>query len=107
MSVCIRLWQLSVLLWGARVSDALPVLVLGDSRAEQLNLFFDHVGERTGKRFRVISASSCVMIPGFDVDRLPDYSRQDCRNWIEYAKRFLPESSEIWRRLEIEESTVL
>ena len=80
---------------GARVSDALPVLVLGDSHAAQLNLFFDHVGERTGKRFRVISASSCVTIPGFDVDRLPDYSRQDCRNSIEYAKRFLPESSEI------------
>ena len=77
------------------VSDALPVLVLGDSHAAQLNLFFDHVGERTGKRFRVISASSCVTIPGFDVDRIPDYSRQDCRNSIEYAKRFLPESSEI------------
>lgn len=80
---------------GARASDDPPILVLGDSHAAQLNLFFDRIGELTGKSFRVISASSCVTIPGFDVDRLPDWARKDCRASIAYATRFISESSSI------------
>lgn len=72
-----------------------PVLVLGDSHAAQLNIFFDTVGQSNGQRFRVITASSCVTIPGFDVDRLPDWARADCRASIEFAKQYIAESKAI------------
>lgn len=80
---------------GSPLSNRSPVLVLGDSHAAQLNLFFDRLGEQTGKQFRVITASSCVTIPNFDVDRIADYSRSDCRSSIKFAQGFIPESSEI------------
>jgi hypothetical protein len=48
-----------------------------------------------GTQFRVISASSCVTIPGFDVERLPLWAQKDCRSSIEYAARFIPDSSSI------------
>lgn len=80
---------------GEKASGDRPVLVLGDSHAAQLNLFFDRVGEINSKSFRVISASSCVTIPGFDVERLPDWARKDCQSAIQFAARFIPESSNI------------
>lgn len=58
------------------------VLVLGDSHAAQLNEFFDVVGQQDRLSVRVITASNCVPIPGFDVERIPDYSRADCRSQI-------------------------
>jgi hypothetical protein len=80
---------------GAKDANAKFVLVLGDSHAAQLNLFFDRMGEIGGTQFRVISASSCVTIPGFDVERLPLWAQKDCRSSIEYAARFIPDSSSI------------
>lgn len=80
---------------GAVASDSPPVLVLGDSHAAQLNLFFDRLGESKGKQFRVITASSCVTIPGFDVERLPDWAQSDCHASIDFARQFIPESPEI------------
>lgn len=53
-------------------------LVLGDSHAAQLNYFFDTAGKQQKFAVQVISASNCVPIPGFDVERIPDYSRADC-----------------------------
>lgn len=79
----------------SRPRDAQPVLVLGDSHAAQLNLFFDLIGDRTGKQYRVISASSCVTIPGFDVNRLPDWARKDCSAQIDFAQRFIPKAQEV------------
>ncbi len=79
----------------SRASDVTPVLVLGDSHAAQLNLFFDRIGERTGKKYRVITASSCVTIPKFDLNRLPEWARAPCLNQIVNAQRFMPESNEI------------
>lgn len=76
-------------------NESHPVLVLGDSHAAQLNLFFDNIGYKLGKQYRVISASSCVTIPGFDVDRLPGWARKDCRDQIDFAQRFIPESQEV------------
>lgn len=79
----------------SRPRDAQPVLVLGDSHAAQLNLFFDHIGNRINKQYRVISASSCVTIPEFDVNRLPDWARNDCSAQINFAQRFIPKSQEV------------
>ncbi|OXX24979.1 acyltransferase family protein, partial [Vibrio sp. V06_P1A73T115] len=45
------------------------ILVLGDSHAAMLNHFFDHIGKEIGFKARVITASSCVTIPGFDYNR--------------------------------------
>jgi lysophospholipase L1-like esterase len=53
-------------------------LVLGDSHAAQLNYFFEAAGRQQKFAVQVISASNCVPIPGFDVERIPDYSRADC-----------------------------
>jgi peptidoglycan/LPS O-acetylase OafA/YrhL len=80
---------------GARESTTEPVLVLGDSHAAQLNIFFDTIGQINGQRFRVISASSCVTIPGFDVMRLPDWARADCLASIEFAKQYIAEAKAI------------
>lgn len=77
---------------GAKDSPLEPVLVLGDSHAAQLNIFFDTVGRTNGQNFRVITASSCVTIPGFDVDRLPELSRADCRASINLAKPYIAEA---------------
>lgn len=72
-------------------SDAdISVLVLGDSHAAQLNYFFDQVGKEQGVAYRVLTASSCVPITGFDVDRLPAWARKACLGQIEAVARELP-----------------
>lgn len=74
---------------GSRESTLEPILVLGDSHAAQLNIFFDTVGRANAQRFRIITASSCVTVPGFDVGRLPEYARVGCRVSIEFAKQYI------------------
>lgn len=80
---------------GSSAKESRPVLVLGDSHAAQLNFFFDHIGYRLGKEYRVISASSCVTIPGFDVERLPGWAQKACSDQIDFAQRFIPRSQEV------------
>lgn len=80
---------------GDRSSESDPVLVLGDSHAAQLNLFFDVVGNKNGQRFRVITGSSCITITGFDVDRLPEYARTDCLSQIIQADRYVTGTKKI------------
>jgi len=58
------------------------VLVLGDSHAAQLNKFFDAAGEENKFSSRVITGSSCVPIPDFDVERLPEFAQAACRSQI-------------------------
>ncbi len=58
------------------------VLVLGDSHAAQLNEFFDVAGETDKFSARVITGSSCVPIPDFDVERLPEFAQAACRSQI-------------------------
>lgn len=65
------------------------VLVLGDSHAAQLNYFFDQVGKEQGVAYRVLTASSCIPITGFDVDRLPAWARKACLDQIEAVAREL------------------
>lgn len=62
------------------------ILVLGDSHAAMLNHFFDYLGKELGFKARIITASSCVTIPGFDYQRLPEWARQNCIAQIEQAK---------------------
>lgn len=65
------------------LASATPtVLVIGDSHAAQLNYFLDQAGEEQGVGYRIFTASSCIPIPGFDVDRLPEYARGPCRSQI-------------------------
>ncbi len=68
------------------------VLVLGDSHAAMLNKFFDYLGKELGFRARVITASSCVNIPGFDYQRLPYWAQKLCTDQIEIARRFYDKS---------------
>ena len=65
-------------------------LVLGDSHAAQLNIFFDAVGAAKHQSFKVITASSCVTINDFDVERIPEWARQDCTRQIASANKVLP-----------------
>ncbi|MFJ4457258.1 acyltransferase family protein [Pseudomonas sp. NPDC089392] len=72
------------------LASAIPsVLVIGDSHAAQLNYFLDQAGSEQGVAYRVLTASSCVPIPGFDVERLPDYAQQPCRSQIIAVKQAL------------------
>ncbi|WP_256249022.1 acyltransferase family protein [Pseudomonas sp. NBRC 111124] len=71
-------------------ASAIPsVLVIGDSHAAQLNYFLDQAGSEHGVAYRVLTASSCVPISGFDVERLPDYAQQPCRSQIIAVKQAL------------------
>lgn len=76
-------------------SKGSPLLVLGDSHAAQLNEFFDIVGEQGKFAARVITASNCVPIPDFDVERIPDYSRGDCRSQIATLDPYIADASVI------------
>ncbi|WP_277374431.1 acyltransferase family protein [Pseudomonas sp. AA-38] len=73
-----------------KADEDVSVLVLGDSHAAQLNYFFDQVGQERGVAYRVLTASSCVPITGFDVERLPVWAQKPCREQIEAVARELP-----------------
>lgn len=76
-------------------TEAIPVLVLGDSHAAQLNGFFDAVVRQENMAARVITASNCVPISGFDVDRIPEYSRADCRSQIAALAPYIDQATTI------------
>lgn len=65
------------------------VLVLGDSHAAMLNHFFDYLGKELNFKARIITASSCVTIPGFDYQRIAEWAHKPCLNQIEEAKKHL------------------
>lgn len=64
------------------------ILVLGDSHAAMLNHFFDYLGKELGFKARIITASSCVTIPEFDYERIPEWARQSCLDQIEMVESF-------------------
>ncbi|GAA3984155.1 acyltransferase family protein [Comamonas faecalis] len=68
------------------------VLVLGDSHAAMLNLFFDQLGKELGFKARIITASSCVTIPGFDYQRIAEWAHEACLKQIEQAQQALNKS---------------
>lgn len=77
------------------LTKPVSTLVLGDSHAAQLNYFFDAAGNADGFSVRVITASNCVPIPGFDVDRIPDYSRAACRAQIDALAPYIEGASTV------------
>ena len=78
------------------LSSAKEVLVLGDSHAAMLNLFFDQLGKELGFKARILTASSCVTIPGFDYQRLPEWAHQPCLAQIKEAEKNLPAATVIF-----------
>lgn len=72
------------------------VLVLGDSHAAMLNYFFDHVGQELGFKARIITASSCVTIPGFDYQRISEWAQQPCLDQIEAARQYINRVDKIY-----------
>jgi hypothetical protein len=65
------------------------LLLLGDSHAAQLNVFADVVGMETHTKVRVITASGCVPIEAFDVERLVEWARAPCLAQIERARGYI------------------
>lgn len=71
------------------------LLLLGDSHAAQLNYFADVVGKSIHAKIKVLTASNCVTIPGFDTDRIPEGGRQDCLNQIAEGNKYTAEADAI------------
>lgn len=62
------------------------ILVFGDSHAAHLNYFVDTLGKLNGWSAVVRSASSCGPAFGFDVNYLPQFSRNECAKLLESLK---------------------
>ena len=71
------------------------LLMLGDSHAAQLNYFADIIGNSIHAKIKVISASNCVTIPGFDTNRIAEWGRDACNAQINEAKKHIPEADGI------------
>lgn len=71
------------------LSSEKEILVLGDSHAAMLNYFFDDLGKELGFKARIITASSCVTIPGFDYERIAEWAQKNCQEQIEKAQQHL------------------
>ncbi|MBE0440431.1 MAG: acyltransferase [Gammaproteobacteria bacterium] len=72
------------------------VLVLGDSHAAMLNHFFDYLGKELGFKAKIITASSCVTIPGFDYQRIPEWAQESCLKQIAEAEKYIDQAKIIF-----------
>lgn len=66
--------------------DNADILVIGDSHAAQLNEFFDEIGKTNNLSFEVITASSCVPINDFDVERISNWAHEACISQIKIVE---------------------
>lgn len=78
-----------------RLNSENEVLVIGDSHAAQLNIFFDVIGNKNNFRANIITGSSCVTIPDFDVKRIPLEAQSACKSQIEITTNLVPRSAVI------------
>lgn len=78
------------------LSSSKEVLVLGDSHAAMLNLFFDSLGKELGFKARIITASSCVTIPGFDYQRIAEWAHEACLKQIKAADMYIDRAQVIF-----------
>jgi len=76
-------------------SSKKSILFLGDSHAAQLNIFADVIGKANHLNFQVITASSCVTIPNFDLQRLPAWAQQACSEQINQASNLIETTDNI------------
>jgi peptidoglycan/LPS O-acetylase OafA/YrhL len=60
-------------------------MLIGDSHAAQLNIATARAGQKLGVGIEVLTASSCVPLIGFNVDKLPQSSQAPCRDQIAYV----------------------
>lgn len=72
------------------------ILVLGDSHAAMLNHFFDYLGKELGFKARIITASSCVTIQGFDYQRIAEWAHEACLSQTKEAQKYIPEAKDIF-----------
>lgn len=70
---------------------SVSIFLIGDSHAAQLNRFADVIGESLGAQFKVITASSCIPIPDFDVERIATWAQAPCRSQAIEVERMLSE----------------
>lgn len=99
-----RYAELDTICHGQLVDDCLAgsvesdkkVLVLGDSHAAMLNHFFDVLGRELDVSTRVITASSCVTIPGFDYERISEWAQRACLNQLGVASKYLSEATVVF-----------
>lgn len=54
------------------------ILVIGDSHAAQLNIYFDTLHLKSPYSFDIISSSSCLPIQNFSITNLPTWARASC-----------------------------
>ncbi|WP_066269203.1 acyltransferase family protein [Hydrogenophaga palleronii] len=73
------------------IDGATNVLLFGDSHAAQLNLFMDAFGQAHGVRATVLSASSCVPLPGFEDKRLAHWAIGPCQDMQKAVEERLAE----------------
>ena len=71
------------------------IVLIGDSHAAQLNLAAEVAGKSLEIGFEVLTASSCIPIPGFDIKKLDSWARQACENQIEVVSRKLVNTKNI------------
>ncbi|MFY0640153.1 MAG: acyltransferase [Bermanella sp.] len=71
------------------------VLVLGDSHAAMLNHFFDYLGKELNFKARIITASSCLTIEGFDISFIAEWAHDDCASQIRAAKKYIEETERV------------
>ncbi|KAA1174704.1 acyltransferase family protein [Marinobacter salinexigens] len=71
------------------------ILVLGDSHGAMLNSFFDAVGKDFEFKARVITASGCLTIPGFDYWRIAEWAQNDCIRQIKEGEKYIGEVSTV------------
>lgn len=65
-------------------------LMIGDSHAAQLNVAADAAGRGLGMGLEVVTASSCVPLDGFLIDKLPEWARAACLAQIQAVSEKLP-----------------
>jgi peptidoglycan/LPS O-acetylase OafA/YrhL len=82
-------------LWGDKESSK-EVLVIGDSHANMLSHFFKYLGEELNFKARIITASSCVTIPGFDYKRIAEWAHKPCLSQIEEVQKYLDKAETVF-----------
>jgi hypothetical protein len=77
------------------IASANRTMLIGDSHAAQLNLAADVFGKNLGVVVDVITASSCMPLDGFEVNKIPIYSQEACTRQTQELRPRLADSKKI------------